>query len=73
MSIVQRELKYHCSDDCRQSGCPGHKATIEFQSVTNSYIFDNGRDGQYFLPQEDMEALIGLMKKLQDRADVVKV
>ncbi|GAG06158.1 unnamed protein product, partial [marine sediment metagenome] len=40
MANCYRELTYHCYDDCLQSGCPSHKATLEFQSCSNAYHFN---------------------------------
>ena len=71
MALVKRELKYRCYDDCMQSGCPSHVATLEFNSIVNTYEFKIG-DKKYFLCEHDIKAMIDLIKSL-NREDCVKL
>jgi len=65
-----RELTYRCYNDCEMNGCPGHKATLEFQSCSNAYHFNiNGKD--LYFEQGALQALIDLIKAL-NRYDTVK-
>ena len=74
MANVRLSKKYHCFDDCRQSGCPEHEAILEFQSVSNAYHFINGKGKEHYFEQGELEAMIELLKQLQERrADSVKV
>lgn len=41
------EYSYHHSDDCRIEGCPGHKAQIKYNSVSDIIRIDLG-DGTVF-------------------------
>jgi hypothetical protein len=53
------------------SGCPSHKATLEFQSCSNAYHFNiNGKD--LYFEQGALQALIDLIKAL-NRCDTVKL
>ena len=71
MANCKRELTYHCYNDCIESGCPGHKATLEFQSCSNAYHFNiNGKD--IYFEQGSLQALIDLIKAL-NRYDTVKL
>lgn len=73
-NVVLKET-YSCFNDCRMEGCPKYEATLEFQTVSNAYTFDDGkgRDKMYFA-EDEVEVLISLLKKLSERrADSVKV
>ena len=51
------EVKYNCSSDCEQSGCPGHTMKIEYHrgSDTLSVFIDNKREHTF--DDESIEAL----------------
>lgn len=66
--------KYRCFDDCRPEGCPHHEATLEFQSVSNAYKFDNGKGDTYYFEEGELEAMIELLRQLNvRRADSVRI
>jgi hypothetical protein len=67
MANCKRELKYRCWNDCAISGCPGHEATLIFQSCSNSFYFNIGGKEVYLDPNE-FQAMIDLTKSL-DRCD----
>jgi hypothetical protein len=73
MATVVRKKKYRCTDDCRQSGCPGHEAELVFQSTSMIYSYDKGQGGQtYFFDDASLQTLIDLLWKLKkSRADMV--
>lgn len=72
MATIVKTTKYYCSNDCRQEGCPMHTATLEFQSCSNAYTFDNGKGDVYYFEEGELQALIYLLKSL-DRADAVEI
>lgn len=67
MANVILKEKYRCYDDCKMSGCPDHEATLEFQTVSAAYSFDNGRGDKYSFEPGELEAMIKLLKKLSER------
>lgn len=72
MANCIREKEYRCYDDCKMEGCPSHKATLTFQSVSNHYTFDDGRGTVHYFNQGALQAFIDLLKEL-DRVDMVKL
>ena len=45
MAIIKRQITYRCYDDCKQSGCPTHEATLEVQTTSQAYTFNlDGRE-----------------------------
>jgi hypothetical protein len=71
MANITRTITYRCSDDCIQSGCPTHIATLQYQSTVDHYTFD--LNGQVIaLERGKMDALITLLKSL-DRVDCARV
>ncbi len=63
MSTIQRDVIYRCSDDCQMSGCPGHKATLEWQSVSDAYAFNLGGRALSF-ERGELDALLTLLYKV---------
>lgn len=71
MTNVIREIIYRCRDDCRMEGCPSHKGTLQFQSVSNAYKFN--MDGkEYFFEEGELQAMIDLIKDL-NRVDCIQI
>lgn len=74
MAKVTLYKEYHCSDDCSQSSCPGHKAKLAYNSVSNLYEFDNGKGNQHFFEDSELDTFIQLLKGLSlKREDSLKV
>ena len=69
MSTIELSVEYRCSDDCRMEGCPGHTATLTYQSTSDAYTFDiNGQ--KIALERGAMAALLKLSAQLAEiRAD----
>jgi len=67
MATVKLEEKYSCYDDCCVEGCPKHNATLEFQTVSNAYKFDNGKGTTHYFEQSELGVMIKLLKKLDVR------
>lgn len=53
MSSIHLEREYQCWNDCQMSGCPKHIATLDFQSTSNAWHFNDGK-GQEFYPNDGM-------------------
>jgi hypothetical protein len=34
MGIFNANTIYHCTNDCKQSGCPGHKLELSYNSIS---------------------------------------
>lgn len=65
---------YRCDNDCERAGCPGHIATLEFNSIANIYRFDNGQGEVMWFDLELAKAMIDMFKEYSNtRADTVKV
>jgi len=74
MGILKLTKKYRCSDDCSQKGCPGHEATLQFQSTSCYYTFNNGHGSQHGFEVGELEAFIELLKELRNnRVDAVNI
>lgn len=66
MSFRKLERQYHCWDDCQMSGCPGHTAVLEFQSVTDWFGFKDGKGGELSFHPVEMEVLLDMLKELAE-------
>lgn len=60
MGSLVHEISYRCSDDCVMSGCPGHKATLMYFSVTDHYHFNIGGATHEF-EHGELQALLRLI------------
>lgn len=70
MGQITNQVDYRCDDDCVQSGCPGHIATLTFNSISNIYHFNNGKDIDIYLDKNQIEAFVKMLKMFSDtRAD----
>lgn len=67
MGTLKREIPYHCYNDCSPAGCPGHVATITYQSTSDTYMFDDGMGFQhskkYFDPKT-LQVFIDALKEM---------
>lgn len=77
MSTTKYKINYHCSEDCKQSGCPSHEAILTYQSTGDGYCFDDGKghsDSVKFFERAELEQLIKLLKIMSDdRSDSVNI
>ena len=48
---------YQCYDDCKMSGCPGHKAEFTYHSVTGSFTLDFGDGVSITIDMTQMELI----------------
>lgn len=44
MATPIRKIKFYCSDDCVQSGCPSHIAEMGYQSTSDILFFRDRED-----------------------------
>lgn len=72
MSTGELSIEYRCSNDCRMEGCPGHTATLTYQSTSDAYMLDiNGQE--LALEPGGMKALLQLVTDLSEyRVDAVQ-
>jgi len=74
MSTIIFEKEYRCSDDCIQSGCPGHKAKLEFNTVSQNYRFSNDNGQVVYFEHNELQTFLVLLKRLSMvRLDAVKL
>lgn len=72
MANCERTKQYRCNDDCLMDGCPKHTATLNFQSVSNHYTFNDGQGKTHSFNEGELQAFIDLLKEL-NRVDMVKL
>lgn len=74
MGQLKIEKQYRCDDDCQQSGCPGHTAILEFNSVANVYHYNDGNGQEIWLDVTQAQILIEMFKFYSEtRADTARV
>jgi hypothetical protein len=61
MGTTKLERSYHCHDDCLPQGCPGHIATFEYESVSDSLHFSNGKGQEIYMNPPEIEAFLSMM------------
>ena len=66
MSTTILERQYHCWNDCSQSGCPGHIATLSFQSTSDSLYFSNGKGSDIYMQPPELEAFLAMLHELAE-------
>lgn len=55
--------EYHCYEDCRIEGCPGHRGELSHHRTVDSYKFNmNGQE--YYFSHGEMAAMAVLLKQL---------
>ncbi len=64
MSEIHLAHYYHCWNDCLQSGCPGHTATLDYQSVSSSLHFSDGKGHEIYMQPPELDALLVMLHKL---------
>lgn len=57
------ETTYHCVNDCRQSGCPGHRLTLQYHNTSDTVsVTQDGQHDRVYDPHE-LDALLRLWKR----------
>lgn len=65
MSSTHLERAYKCWNDCQMAGCPGHTATLDMQSVSESFVFEDGRGQMICIQQPEMQTLLSMVFELE--------
>jgi len=74
MANIIKKLKYRCDNDCEISGCPEHEATLHFNSITNTYFFDDGNGRYIGLDISSANVLVQLIKSIgESRIDALQI
>ena len=58
---VTEEVEYHCSSDCDQSGCPGHKMRLSFCRSSDTVAVEIDGKPEYYFDDNSFAALKKLM------------
>lgn len=66
MGTIRKEVSYKCYNDCVQSGCPGHVAVVTYQSTSDIYAFDDGRNLPHSKKHFDPKTLQIFINALKD-------
>ena len=61
---------YTCWDDCKMSGCPGHKATFEYFNVSDTFKI-SFRDGEkgikvHYFDMVEMSLIKDFISRLEE-------
>ncbi len=70
MATAKYEEHYTCWNDCEMSGCPGHTASIEYQSVSDALKFDDGKGQTFYIQTPELEAFAKMLRKLMYRGEI---
>jgi len=64
MGTVNKELRYQCSDDCIQSGCPGHTAKMSYQSTADVLHFEDGKRMDVYFERGNLTAFMTILARI---------
>lgn len=56
--VWTQETCFKCSNDCRQSGCPGHKFGLKINNISDSVSILLDENEIYSFPQDIFEEAI---------------
>jgi len=62
------EVEYHCSNDCQQTGCPGHTIREVFDRSMDIYSFEIDGKPKYHFDEKCFAALLQAHELAQDRS-----
>lgn len=55
--------EYHCYEDCRMEGCPGHRGELSHNRTVDWYTFNmNGKEHSF--EHGELQAMIALLGQL---------
>jgi hypothetical protein len=63
MATIKLKHKYELSYDQENKG---YEATLEYQSVADSYIFNSGRGSEIILDMNELNALMSMVTELKE-------
>lgn len=61
------KIKWHCYEDCRMSGCPGHTMEVSLNSVVDIIHIDFGDGTEINLPPDKMSLIMHVAKKFTEK------
>lgn len=64
MGVTKLTRTYHCWNDCQMGGCPGHTATLEYQSSSDALTFSDGKNGNIHMQTPELEAFLSMLVDL---------
>lgn len=67
MSTSRLERHYHCWNDCNPAGCPGHTATLTFQSSSDAFHFSDGKGHDFYGQTPEYGALLSMLHELSSQ------
>jgi len=74
VSQTRLEHHYRCWNDCLPQGCPGHTAVLQFQSVSNSLHFSDGKGNEMYMQTPELEAFLAMIHTLsKSRTEIENV
>lgn len=70
MSKTHYEQPYRCWNDCVMQGCPGHIATLDYQSVSDALALGDGKGQKFYIQTPELEAIAIMLDKLRYRVEI---
>lgn len=67
MSKTTVKETYRCMNDCLPQGCPSHEASLTYESVSDSMLFDDGKGSQISMQAPEIGAFLSLLSELRER------
>lgn len=67
MSTSKLERQYHCWNDCLMGGCPGHTATLSYQSTSDAFHYNDGKGQDFHGQTPEYGALLSMLFELAPR------
>lgn len=55
---VGPEVSYRCTNDCKQTGCPGHVIREVFDRSSDIYVFNIDGNPEYYFDENLLAALL---------------
>lgn len=69
MSRQVRERRFHCLNDCVQTGCPGHTATLSYEHASDTRGLDIDGERRHTFDANAWRAFVNLDVELRENRD----
>ena len=66
-TTIGPSIKYHCLNDCRQEGCPGHEARVDYMGTSDIVRISVGEDSNPEFDYFDPRAWKALIRSWEQR------
>jgi hypothetical protein len=53
-----KTVEYHCLNDCRQEGCPGHQLRFVFNGTSDTYSVEIDGTEMFFFDEHQFHAMM---------------